>query len=100
MSGWALALLTVVPCLVETIVVAFASFFIFGSINTSWAIMLGFIISDVSPAVTVPLLLQLQDQGYGVAKGIPSVLLAAGSLNSVLCIVGFDIAMKVFLTRT
>eukprot|EP00040_Diaphanoeca_grandis_P015022 m.76422 g.76422 ORF g.76422 m.76422 type:complete len:620 (-) comp24895_c0_seq3:122-1981(-) len=99
-SGKVLLLLTMIPCLVETFVVAAASTCLFSSINFSWALMIGFMISDVSPAVTVPLLVQLQDAGYGVVKGIPSVLLAAGSLNSVLCIVGFDIVMNTSLSQT
>ena len=35
-----------------------------------WALMLGFILAAVSPAVVVPSLLGLQSRGYGVDQGV------------------------------
>ena len=61
--------------------------------DLSWGALLGFVLADVSPAVAVPLLLELQREGFGVVKGIPSVLLAAASLNAVLAICGFGVAL-------
>ena len=43
-------------------------------------------IGAVSPAVVVPSLINLRNQGYGVDKGIPSVVIAASSLDDVLAI--------------
>ena len=61
--------------------------------------MLGFVLSDVSPAVTVPLLLDFILGGYGKAKGIPTILLAASGFNGVMSITAFGIMMSfVFAT--
>lgn len=56
-----------------------------------WAGMFGFLIAAVSPAVVVPSLLALAEQGYGVEAGIPSMLLAAAGLEDVYCITAFGI---------
>lgn len=56
--------------------------------------MLGFCIADVSPAVTTPILLDLEKKGLGEQKGIPSILLCAGSVNSVFAIVMYSIAWE------
>ena len=39
--------------------------------------MLGFILAAVSPAVIIPSLMSLSGRGYGVAKGIPTLVIAA-----------------------
>eukprot|EP00041_Stephanoeca_diplocostata_P033234 m.1094007 g.1094007 ORF g.1094007 m.1094007 type:complete len:466 (+) comp24299_c0_seq25:139-1536(+) len=93
--GVSVTILTVVPCAVEAAVVCVGTFFIFPHMGWAWATMLGFLVSDVSPAVTVPLLANFQKRGLGVDAGIPSVLLAAGSINSVVCIVGFEMSMQI-----
>ena len=49
-----------------------------------WAMMTGFVMSPVSPAVTVPSLLRLKEQRWGTKKGIPDLVLAAASLDDVL----------------
>ena len=59
----------------------------------AWAALLGFVVAAVSPAVVVPSLLDLQVRGYGVAKGIPSMVLAAASLDDVVSITGFGVAL-------
>ncbi|OWK06951.1 SLC9B2, partial [Cervus elaphus hippelaphus] len=46
--------------------------------------------SAVSPAVVVPSMLLLQEGGYGVEKGIPTLLMAAGSFDDILAITGFN----------
>lgn len=43
--------------------------------------------------MVVPSLLHLQGQGYGVDKGIPSLVLAAASVDDVLSISGFGICL-------
>ncbi|GAB5570597.1 sodium/hydrogen exchanger 9B2 isoform X1 [Prionailurus iriomotensis] len=44
----------------------------------------------VSPAVVVPSMLLLQEGGYGVEKGVPTLLMAAGSFDDILAITGFN----------
>merc|ERR1712151_1134649 len=82
-----MGVLSVFPCVAEATTIAGISQIFFPSFNIQWGFLLGFVIADVSPAVTTPLLLDFMSQGYGVAKGIPSILLAAGSVNSVVAIV-------------
>lgn len=49
-----------------------------------------FVLGAVSPAVVVPSMLLLQKEGYGVEKGIPTLLMAAGSFDDILAITGFN----------
>nr|XP_054774090.1 sodium/hydrogen exchanger 9B2-like [Lytechinus pictus] len=60
-----------------------------------WAFMLGFVLAAVSPAVVVPCLLVLQKGGYGSRKGIPTLTIASCSLDNVLCISAFGVAMGI-----
>jgi solute carrier family 9B (sodium/hydrogen exchanger), member 1/2 len=46
-------------------------------------------------AVVVPLLLALQEQGLGVAKGIPTLIIAASSVDDVLAISVFTITLGI-----
>jgi hypothetical protein len=52
----------------------------------------------LSPAVTVPSLVSLQERRYGVAKGIPTMLLAAGGLDNVLCVTGFSVFLGIIFS--
>ena len=54
-----------------------------------------FVIAAVSPAVVVPCLLHLQDLGYGVDKGIPTLVIAAASIDDVLAITGFGVVLGI-----
>lgn len=49
----------------------------------------------VSPAVVVPCLLKLGEDGYGVEEGIPTLVIAAASIDDVLSITGFSVMMGV-----
>ncbi|MCM1499281.1 MAG: cation:proton antiporter [Clostridium sp.] len=51
--------------------------------------ILGAVISAVSPAVVVPRMIRLIDEGYGVEKGIPQMILAGASVDDVFVIVMF-----------
>merc|ERR1719267_131552 len=64
---------------------------IFPGMSWPFCFMLGFCIADVSPAVTTPILLDLNIQKRGTKKGVPTILLAAGSVNSVMAIVFYKI---------
>ena len=56
---------------------------------------LRFVMSVVSPAVVVPSMLGLSDRGYGINKGIPTLVVAACSLDAVLAITGFGVMMGI-----
>lgn len=53
------------------------------------AAVIGCILAAVSPAVLVPKMLRLMEEGYGTAKGIPQMLLAGASVDDVFVIVLF-----------
>ncbi|XP_076458394.1 sodium/hydrogen exchanger 9B2-like [Babylonia areolata] len=82
------------PCLMETLTDGIAAYLILG-FPWQWGFMLGFIIAAVSPAVVVPSLLSLSDRGYGIDKGIPTLILAAASIDDVLAITGFGVLLGI-----
>ncbi len=53
------------------------------------AAIMGTVIAAVSPAVIVPKMIKLMDEGYGVDKGIPQLILAGASVDDVFVIVLF-----------
>ena len=53
-------------------------------------LILGAVIGAVSPAVIVPKMLKLSEEGYGTDKGIPQLLLAGASVDDVFVIVMFS----------
>ena len=53
------------------------------------AAILGAVIGAVSPAVIVPRMINLIDEGYGNDKGIPQMILAGASVDDVFVIVMF-----------
>ena len=54
------------------------------------AAIMGAVVAAVSPAVIVPKMLQLMNEGYGVEKGIPQLILAGASVDDVFVIVMFS----------
>lgn len=61
--------------------------------------MLGFIIAAVSPAVVVPMMIDFIERKMGAVKGIPTMVLAAASLDDVVAIVIFSVFLG-FYTGT
>ncbi|XP_076348893.1 sodium/hydrogen exchanger 9B2-like isoform X2 [Tachypleus tridentatus] len=82
------------PCLVETVTVAVASNLLLG-FPWLWGFILGFVLAAVSPAVVVPSMLDLQDKKLGVNKGIPTLVIAAASIDDVLAITGFGVVLGI-----
>jgi len=89
---WVVIRLAALPCFSEATVIAFLAHFLL-DFPIGWAAMLGFVVAAVSPAVVVPSLLSLQDRGYGVATGIPTMVVAAAALDDVFSIAGFGICL-------
>jgi len=77
-----------IPCLMEGFTVLAAAYY-FLDFSFAEAGMLGFIIAAVSPAVVVPGMLDLKEQGYGDDKQIPTLLLAGTSIDDVFAITLF-----------
>uniref|UniRef100_A0A8V0YYT9 Solute carrier family 9 member B2 n=1 Tax=Gallus gallus TaxID=9031 RepID=A0A8V0YYT9_CHICK len=77
------------PCLSETCTAAVFAYLLM-HLPWQWGFILGFVLGAVSPAVVVPSMLILQAGGYGVEKGVPTLLMAAGSIDDILAITGFN----------
>ncbi|XP_052812372.1 sodium/hydrogen exchanger 9B2-like isoform X2 [Mya arenaria] len=96
--SFAVIRLAFLPCTAEILTASVVSKFLL-DLPWPWALMLGCILGALSPAVTVPALVSLQDRKYGVAKGIPTMLLAAGGLDNVLCVTGFSVFMGIVFSE-
>ncbi|XP_064601506.1 sodium/hydrogen exchanger 9B2-like [Liolophura sinensis] len=86
--------LAFLPCLAECLTAAIASHLLL-DFPWEWGFMLGFVLAAVSPAVVVPSLLSLQERGYGMDKGIPTLVIAAASVDDVLAITGFGVVLAI-----
>ena len=69
------------------------AFFLFGPallhVSRLEAGLLGAVMGAVSPAVTVPAMARLMDEGWGTDKGIPQMIIAGASADDVYVIVLF-----------
>lgn len=54
-------------------------------------------IAAVSPAVIVPSLFRIRQKGYGVAKGIPTLIIAVSGIDDAVSVAGFGIIMSIML---
>lgn len=83
------------PCLVEAFTCAGIMYLFFRNdgISVAMCFVAGFALAAVSPAVVVPGMLSLQKKNYGVKEGIPTLLIAASSIDDVLAISAYSIAL-------
>lgn len=81
--------LSFVPSLFEGFAVAYLAMQIWG-LSFAEGGVLGFTLAAVSPAVVVPAMLKFLEQGYGKAKGIPTMILAGASVDNVIAITIFS----------
>ncbi|XP_033121742.1 sodium/hydrogen exchanger 9B2-like [Anneissia japonica] len=80
------------PCVAEATTVAIAANLLLG-FPWVWGFMMGFVLGAVTPAVIVPTLLSLQERGFGVSKGIPTLVIAAASCDDVVAISAFGVLL-------
>jgi len=90
--GWAVIRLTVLPGVSEAFCGAALGVALF-QMPFFLALSMGFILAAVSPAVVVGGMFDLQSRGYGVAQGIPSLVVAAASFDDVVAISGFSMCI-------
>lgn len=64
------------------------------------AAIIGSVIAAVSPAVIVPRMIRLIDEGYGTDKKIPQLILAGASVDDVFVIVIFAVFTSLASTQT
>lgn len=60
-----------------------------------WAFALGSIVAAVSPAVIVPCLFRLRTKGYGVTKGIPTLIVAISGIDDAASVAIFGILASI-----
>lgn len=84
-----------VPSVIEGVSVIFIAHYLLG-ISFIEAGMLGFILAAVSPAILVPRMLDLIHKGFGVAKGIPTLLLAGSAADDVVAITIFSAFLGIY----
>ncbi|XP_047544389.1 sodium/hydrogen exchanger 9B2-like isoform X2 [Vanessa atalanta] len=63
-----------------------------------WAFLLGSIFAAVSPAVIVPCLFRLREKGYGVSKGIPTLVLAVSGIDDAASVAIFGIVSSIMFS--
>ncbi|XP_069356301.1 sodium/hydrogen exchanger 9B2-like isoform X3 [Maniola hyperantus] len=85
--------LGLLPWLVECIAISVTSHYLL-HLPWIWGFLLGSMIASVSPAVVVPCLFRLRDEGYGVSKGIPTLLLAAAAIDDSVSVAVFAIILN------
>ena len=86
--------LTFLPALFEALVTALASVVILNMMPLL-ALSQGYVLAAVSPAVVVGGMLNLRRRGYGVGKGIPSLVIAAASLDDIVAISAFSLCIGI-----
>lgn len=60
---------------------------------------LRFVLAGVSPSVVVPCILGLSDEGYGLDKGIPTLIIAGLSVDNVISISGFGVMLGIIFSE-
>ncbi|XP_051559988.1 sodium/hydrogen exchanger 9B2-like [Myxocyprinus asiaticus] len=92
--------LSIFPLTFEATTMAVVSYLLLG-LPWVWGFILGFVLGAISPAVVVPSMLLLQKQGYGAEQGIPTLLMAACSIDDIIAITCFTTCLGVaFATGT
>ena len=59
------------------------------NINVFEAMLLGSVLAAVSPAIVVPRMIKLKEEGYGNNKAIPEMIMAGASMDDIFVIVLF-----------
>ncbi len=93
--GRAALFMSAIPAIFEIVGVMLVAPKLLG-VSMLEAAILGAILGAVSPAVVVPLMIDFMDRGLGVKKGIPTLVLAASSVDDVFVIVLFAIFLGMY----
>lgn len=92
-------LMCFVPACVEMLGTIMLAPFLLG-ITVLEAAIIGSVIAAVSPAVVVPRMIRLIEEGYGKKNGIPQLILAGASVDDVFVIVVFTALTSLASTGT
>ncbi|CAH2008989.1 unnamed protein product [Acanthoscelides obtectus] len=86
--------LAILPWITEAAVVTVTSAYIL-DLPWKFAVLLGSIIAAVAPAVVVPCLFRLRSKGYGVSKGIPTLIIAVASVDDAASVAMFGVLKSI-----
>ena len=84
--------LTVLPGVSEACAVGAMGVVVF-QFPVMLSLSMGFILAAVSPAVVVVGMFDLHQRGFGRAKGIPSIVVAAASMDDIVAMLGFSVCI-------
>jgi len=87
---WVVPRLAFSPCLLEAVSWGVFSHYIL-DLPWIWSFMLGFVCGAVAPACVVPAMMKFQGKGLGMEHGVPTLLIAAASIDDIIAINGFNI---------
>lgn len=87
--------LLLIPPLIEVNLAAVLAYAIW---DMPWVLgyALGFMLSGVAPAAIIPACIKLRNEGYGIDKGVPNLLIIASSIDSITSVVGFGIFIDLY----
>lgn len=87
-----------IPWTIECIILTTLTHYLLG-FPWLWGLLLGSIISAVAPAVVVPCLFRIRSKGYGVAKGIPTLVIAVSGIDDAASVAAFGIIHGVMFSH-
>ena len=93
--GGRVLVLAVIPAVVEGVAIMALGPSLLG-LSLMESAILGSVLAAVSPAVVVPLMIRFMEQGKGAEKGIPTMVLAASSLDDVFVIVVYSVLIGIY----
>jgi solute carrier family 9B (sodium/hydrogen exchanger), member 1/2 len=88
--GKAALLMSFLPCLMEGVVLTFVIMYFFG-FEFFIAGLAGFMLAAVSPAIVVPSMLEMKENGSSANEKLSTLILTGSSLDDVLAITMFSI---------
>ena len=88
--------LSFIPATCEALSITVLAPHLFGITYLESAV-LGFVISAVSPAIVVTLMLRFIEEGRGVDKGIPTLILAGASMDNVYSITVYSALISIYV---
>lgn len=97
-TGTRILLLAFLPATCEGIAITFGAP-LFLDLTYAESALLGTILAAVSPAVVVPSMIRFLKERRGAAKGIPTMVLAAASVDDVYVIVAHTVVLGLYMGR-
>lgn len=97
--GGRVLVLAIIPAVVEGAAIMALGPSLLG-LSLMESAILGSVMAAVSPAVVVPLMIRFMEQGKGAEKGIPTMVLAASSLDDVFVIVVYSVLIGIYTGAT